>query len=76
MSVTPQQSQSLVADQRTVVSRVQQVSCVCVSDDGCVGNGQPSVVNSDVCDDLLQTQCVAGNKLAWIIRDAVCVFIY
>jgi len=69
--LTPQQSQSLVTDQRKVVSRVQQVSYVRVSDDGCDGNGQPSVINSNVCDGLLQTQCVTGDALAGIIRDAV-----
>ena len=69
--VTPQQSQSLITDHRKVVSRVQQVSYVRVSDDGSNGNAQPSVVNSNVGDGLLQTHCVTSDALAGIIRDAV-----
>jgi len=66
----PCQTQSVMSDHRTVVSRAQMVSCVRVSDTG-GENCQSSMVKSDVGTNVLQS----SDTLNWVVKNAVlCMF--
>jgi len=68
--VTPNLGHSLESDQRTVMQKVQRVSCVRVAD-GCDCDDQSSVMGYNSSNDMLRSQSLSADTLSRVIKDVV-----